>query len=230
MLVADVVKMAQGLLNDVKGTNFTTEALLPHINTAMAELQEEFEINNVPVTDSVTSDPIEIPEGETEIAFFVDAPHPRLPDNFVEPQLLWQRQAGIDPWIPMVCVQRLPQEWDGIEVNQLLNYVWKEQKIKFLPANCDMEVKIEYVKHLFRPLIDANAKIDIINSLTFLGYRSAGLAARFIGENPERADSLDTMAILGMNRALGISAKGRQKIAVRRRPFMASYKRRGYLR
>lgn len=227
MLVTDVIKQAQVHLNDVRGTNFTFEALVGHLNTAMAELQEEFEINNVPSTTTVSTD-ITVPEGETEVAFFADPPHARLPDDLIEPQKLWQRQSGIDPYIPMTKLNFLPLNWEGTPINQFTGYVWEEQKLKFLPANTDVDLRIEYVRSLFRPVTSEADRIYIINSLTFLAYRTAGLASRFIGENNDRADSLDQMALLAMNRVLGISAKGRQSITVRRRPFLANFKRRGW--
>jgi hypothetical protein len=64
--------------------------------------------------------------------------------------------------------------------------------------------------------------IPIINSESFLQYRTAGLVAEFIGENVERAADLNSMAQLALDRFLGINVKGRQAVFTRKRPFMAA--------
>ena len=53
---------------------------------ALQELREVFELNNVPVTDTFTSDPINIPAGYDHIAFN-NGSNPSLPTDFVEPKV-----------------------------------------------------------------------------------------------------------------------------------------------
>jgi len=52
------------------------------------------------------------------------------------------------------------------------------------------------------------------------------LMASNIAENPTRAQELNGDAIRSIDRALGITIKGRQSQVTRRRPFRAGYKSR----
>ena len=60
-------------------------------------------------------------------------------------------------------------------------------------------------------------------------YRTAALCSSFIGENQSRADQLNIAASLAIDRMIEVNVKGGQGIVVRRRPFMAAYKSRGYI-
>jgi hypothetical protein len=69
----------------------------------------------------------------------------------------------------------------------------------------------------------------MINSRSYLSYKTAALCAMFIGENESRAKILNDQADEAMERLEGISNKGRQQIMTRHRPFRAAYKSRGYI-
>jgi hypothetical protein len=56
-----VMNQAAALLNDPSRTVYTYPVQIPYLNQALQELQELFELNNIPVTDTVTSTPIEVP-------------------------------------------------------------------------------------------------------------------------------------------------------------------------
>ena len=58
----------------------------------------------------------------------------------------------------------------------------------------------------------------------------AALCAEFIERNLTSANSLSANAIIAIDRARGISVKGKQAINTRRRPFRNAYKRRGGFR
>jgi len=222
-----VAQRAAALCNDSAQQVYTFTALLPYLNQALQELQEIFELNEIPCTQTASA-VLNVPAGTSEITFEPDTPDPDvdyLPDDLVEPQLLWERPEGIDPFIPMTRLNVLPLQQSGVEINQLVNYVWEDQKIKFLPANQDNDVKMNYIKTLFAEITEATDTISIINSQSFLQYRTAGLAARFIGENPTRAQDLDGDASLALDRVTGIGTKGRQSIFTRRRPFRQGWKR-----
>jgi hypothetical protein len=226
LVAGTVMNAAAASLNDVARTVYTYTAQVPHLNTALQELQEEFELNDIPVT-AATSAVINCPSGTTVIEFNV-APDPELPADLIEPQKLWERTEGIDPWIPMTKVDALPLYMEGAETNAFIFWVWESQKIKLLATNQDNDIKMEYTRNLFTPVVDENSPIGVINAQTFLQYRTAALCAEFIGENKTRADDLNAFAALAIGRATGIGTKGRQAIVTRRRPFRASYKRRTF--
>jgi hypothetical protein len=228
-----VMDRVGSLLNDRTLSVYTYEVQLPFLNQALQELKEYFELNNIPVTDTVTSDPIEVPNGVGSIGFAPDPPivdTPYLPDDLVEPKIVWQAQSGQNQFIQIPRVDFLPRNQQGIEINQIMEYVWQSQELRFLPANTDIDIKLDYIRNLFNEFVedDGSDVIGVVNSETYLQYKTGALVARFIAENPTRADILDTLALSAMDRSLGIGTKGRQRIQIRRRPFRANYKRRTF--
>lgn len=223
-----VMDQSAALLNDANKTVYSYTAQLPYLNMALQELQELFELNDVPVTQIVTSSPIDVDANVSEISF---TSVPPLPSDLIEPQQLWERTAGIDPYVPMSKLDTLPLYMEGTQISQLLFYVWESQKLNFLPANADNQIKIVYTKALFTEFTDITGadQVNVINAASFLEYRNAALCAEFIGENPTRALALNQNALLAVDRALGIGAKGRQAFMTRRQPFRSGYKRRTYL-
>ncbi len=226
-LVAGTVLDAMAvLMNDPAKTKYTNTKMIPYLNIALQELREVFELNNVPVTDTFTSDAITIPAGYDHIAFS-NGVNPSLPDDFVEPKIVWERPTGINPFIPMTKLDALPREWEGNPQNQFIWFTWQAQEIRFLPADQDNDIKMDYIRQIFPPVTDTNSQINVINAATFLEYRGGALCAEFIGENPTRANSLNTDAVLSLDRVVGIGTKGRQSITIRRRPFRAGWRMRG---
>ena len=220
---------AASLMNDTARTVYTYADQVPYLNIALNELQEWFEQNEIPVVDTVTANPINVPAGTDEIAFNVGPALPELPDDFIEPQIVWESPEGAETYTKVTRVDFLPRYMEGVEISQFLVYVWQSQKIKFMPANADIDIKFDYIRNLFTPATDENSVINVINAQSFLTYRTAALIAEFIGENKTRADELNVFAGLAMDRAVSIGTKGRQGIVTRRRPFRQSYKRRSYM-
>jgi hypothetical protein len=220
------------LMNDSAKSIYNYAAQLPYLRIAMQELQEYFELNNIPSTQEVSA-VIWVQAGVTSIQFDAAGTptNPKLPDDLIEPAQLWERTHGIDPFIPMTKRDYLPHYLEGIEAEQFIYYVWEDQQIKFLPAIADNDIKIDYIKELFNniPAIDQNTQINIINATTFLSYRTAALLAEFIERNITSAQALNSYAVMGLDRVTGIGVKGRQNIMTRRRPFRAGYKKRGWM-
>lgn len=233
LLATTVMDNAAALLNDQSMQQYTYLIQIPYLNMALSELKEYFELNNVPVTDTVTDTGLVILTDRTEIGFapLVPLAIDYLPADLIEPKIVWERQEGVDPYVPMTRVDALPRWQEGVELNQFIWFTWQSQAIRFLPANQNNELKMDYIRDLFATVTTGNYTtydVAVINAQSFLQYRTAGLCARFIGENPTRAQELDGQAGLSMDRALGIGTKGRQAILLRRRPFRASYKNRSY--
>lgn len=220
---ADVLDSSASLLNDTAKTNYTYAAQIPYLRIAMNELQEYFQLHNIPVTQ-LTSALINIPAGITQI-IYDGVGIPSLPSDMNEPQQLWERAEGIDPYIPMHKRDYLPH-YSGTPTNQFGIYVWENQTIKFLVSNRDNDIKIDYIRQMFGTIINEFATINIKNANTFLEYRTAALCAEFIERNTTSSDSLNAYASLGLDRATGISIKGKQSIMTRRRPFRSNYKSR----
>jgi hypothetical protein len=222
----DVMDSAAALNNDPSKTVYTYTKQLPFVNIALRELQRVYELNQLPVT-SVTSAVISaIPTGTstTEITF---TSSPALPNDLVEPRLLWERQTGIDPYVPMSKVDFLPQQLAGVQIPQFIWYVWQSQKIIVLSASEVNDIKMEYTKFLFSTVSSVTGadNLDVINTQSYLEFKVGALIAQYLAQNPSRAESLEGEAERALQESAGISTKGRQAIAVRHRPFRAGYKR-----
>lgn len=224
LTAATVMDQSAALLNDVAKTVYTYVAQMPYLNMALQELQEIFELNNVPVTDTI-SDVIACTTATTAIGY---ATSPALPEDMIEPQRLWEAPTGQESWVPMTKVDSLPLYQTGVAIPRYNWYVWNSQEIRVLAANQPNDIKIEYIRNLFTLVTDENTQLAVINAATFLEYRTASLCSEFIGENTTRSSSLNSYAVLGLDRVTGIGAKGRQAILTRRRPFRSAYKRRTY--
>lgn len=230
---AEVMDLSASLMNDTAKTVYTYEAQMPYLNMALKELQEEFQLNNISVTNE-ESDEIEIVANTTEVT-----PHdgvgtgnaPHYPNDLIEIQKISERAAGSsDAFLPMTKKEFLPRYTQADQLSVLSVWAWEHQRIKFIGCNMDREIKLDYIRTLFPKITNQAAVLGVINCETFLFYRTAGLCTRFIGENPMRADELDSDALLARDRVIGIGNKSKQAIVTRRRPFMQSYKLRGWTR
>jgi len=223
MLASEVMNDSAAFLNDRARSMFTYTVQIPYLNVALSELREIMEQNNVPMTNE-SAVGIVLTAGLTGIGGPNE--NPALPPDLIEPQELFERSNGTtQDFIPMVKKDFLPNR-ETLTIS-LVYWSWQGQMIKFLGATGDREIKINYVANAVPRIVTENDPISVINARTFLGYRTAALCARFIGENESRSQELTGNAQVGMDRFLSISTKGRQSIFTRRRPFMASYKVRG---
>ena len=222
MLASEVMTNAAALLNDTALTNFTYSAQLPFLNMALNELRETLELNNIPVTNAISS----IIPVTTAMFDIGGSTGPALPTGLIEIQRLYERQTGTsDTFIPMTRVEFLPLV--AVLTNSLGYWTWQGEVIRFIGSNSNRDVKIEYIATVISPVTSSASSITLINAASFLGYRTAALCAEFIGENPARASELNTYAGMAADRFLGINVKGAQEMSTRRKPFMAAYKTRG---
>lgn len=223
---AEVISMVASLQNDTAQSVYTNEAVLPYLNMALGELQEEFELSNVPVTNE-TSATLNVPAGTTVIAF--TGTTPTLPSDLIDIQQLWESGEDENQWIPMTRKEFLPHYLENVTISQFLYWSWINQEIRLPTADADNDIKIDYIKNIFAEVTidDVDDELNVINSKTWLGYKTAALCSMYIGENETRAGVLNAQAAEALGRLLGISAKGRQAITTRRRPFRSSYKRYG---
>jgi len=222
-----VMRASASLNNDTARSTYTYTAQIPFLNMALQELQEYFELHSVPVTEK-TSTVIPVDAGQTIIGYTIIPAFPlmKLPPDMIEPTQLWERNRDIDPFIPMTRKDYLPHNLQGILTNQFIYYTWQNQEIEFLESNQDNDIKIDYIRRLFTEMINETSPINVINAQTFLEYRTGSLCAEFIGEDETRATKLNNYAGLALDRATGITVKGKQTIQTRRRPFRAAFKRR----
>lgn len=228
IFASDVMGDAAAFLNDVNLTTYTYAVQIPYLNIAQKELRKHFALANVNITDETTSDPLVLPAGQDNIQYF-QAPAVELPSDLIDIRRAWQRPTGSgQQYIPLPRLGGLPIELQGIEVNYLYGYVWERQMMKFLPANVDTDIKLEYIFNILPLITSENDEIVCNFSDSFLAARTAALVAKHVEENDTRATELNATAGVFLEEVIGIATKNNQSRNTRRRPFRAGFKNRGY--
>lgn len=225
---AEIIDMAASLQNDTAQDVYTDAACLPYFNMALRELQEIFELNNVPVTNQVSA-VLPVAAGVSTIKY--QGTVPLIPSDLIEIRRLWESPTGLNQWTEVFEKEFIPQYWEnGNTISQFLIYAWIANEIKLIAANADNDLKIDYMRSLFSAVpigaVEMELGVHFKNIFTYLGFETAALCSMFIGENETRASALEQKANASLNVSVGISTKGRQSIVTRRRPFRSSYKRR----
>lgn len=221
LLASEVMDLSAAALNDADRTTYTYDIQIPYLKMALQELQEIFQLNSLPITQQ-TSAVIALTAGDDSIQFNV-INSPRLPDNLIEPQRLWEQNRDSGPFMPMTRKEYIPHGLSSA-MNQQIYWVWQQNKIILLPSNQNNDIKIDYLGSLFPKYVIEQTIIPCQNGLGFLSYRIGGLIKELIERDLQGASSLNGFASLALDRIQGISIKGKQSIMARRRPFRSSYK------
>jgi hypothetical protein len=222
-----ITSVAGACMNDAAQAVYDNATCLPMLNLALAELQELYEQNDIPITNDESA-AITIKAGVNRLGFDTT---PAFPSNLIEIKQLWESTSGLDQWTPMYKKDTIPHYLDGLTPTSRFG-IWalEQGRVKLIAANTDIDLKIDYIGSLFNlPILikDINVNLPFTNVETYLIYKTGALCAMFIAENESRAVALDSLTGTALSRALGIPIKGMQSIITRRRPFRASYKRRG---
>lgn len=215
------------LMNDPAKTDYTYLSQLPYLNMAIDELVESLEESNSSPTNN-TSAILTVPVGSNKITPIENPVAPHYPADLVEIQEVSERMAG-DINSSFIPLGRRDFLQAYVASNSLLFWCWEDQIIKFNPngALSNRDVQIKYVRMAVNQAVDENSIIGTINARSYLSFKTAALCAQFIGENPTRAQILNTQAENSLDRIANINNKGRQQTMTRHRPFRAGFKARG---
>ena len=229
LIASEVMDLTAASLNDVDKTVYNYDVQLPYLKMALQELQEIYELNNLQTSED-SSDFINIPSPllpTTEMVSvrFGTSP-PRLPDNLIEPNKLWERN-GDRPWVPMTRKDFIPAGILGVRTNQLIYWTWQQNELRLLASNQNNQIRIDGVYSLFPKYVNEDTIIPVINGVGFLQFRTAGLISELVENNAARAGTNNSNASLSLDRITGITVKSKQSIVARRRPFRSAYKRVG---
>lgn len=226
LLASEVMDLSAASLNDVDKTTYDYTTQIPYLKLALQELQEIYELNSLAVTEK-SSAAIRVNSGQTKIKFNVVS-GPRLPDNLVEPERLWERTVDFNPWVPMTRKEYLPHELAGTRTSNFTYWVWSSNEIHLLESSQDNDIKIDYIGSLFPKYVRSDTIIPVINAQNYLAYKTASLIVELIERDIAKAGSLSAKADLAMDRISGITIKSKQSIVARRQPFRSAYKRIGW--
>lgn len=205
--IAEIFDGSRATLNDVGISIYTNDALLPFVKIANNELSDYLILNGIPVQKQVQID-IPVPAGSKLLT---------LPNNIVNPVTLWEKAQGA----PQGDYDKMTEKaWDvnAPQTTTLINWVWRDQEVKFNGATTPRDVRLDYIR-LLADILDEASLVEVIGSDNFLKFRTAALGARHIGENPVKANELDLEAIKFRDNLLQIGVRKGQSIRGRRRPF-----------
>lgn len=219
----DIFLNARALLNDALADVYTDDVLLPYLRMAITDLRLQCEDNNIPFTN-VTSEAIEITAGTTGIG---GLDQPALPSDLIEIVEMYERLSGTTNDYMLMSRRRFKPKTE-VQTTYLQVFSWQGQKVEFIGSTSDIEVKIDYISQNIGDITDKNTLILVYNSCAFLWFRTAAFAAMYIMENKTRADECNAEAARCIESMESIAQKNEQSMPVRRRPFMSSYRQRGW--
>lgn len=228
LTAGQVMDRAAAIMNDGSKSVYSYAVQFAYLNMALQDLQEHYQQNEIPVVATGSTD-ITVPAGIDHLAFADSPTTPRLPDDLIEPSVVWERQHNINPYTLVTRVNNLDLGLAGQEIDQFIWYVWEDNELRFFAANTDIDIKMNYIRALFATVSDEDDVIPITNGIGYLANRTARHLSFFIAENPTRGNELDADATASLDRLLSIGTKGKQAIITRRRPFRAAYKRGSFL-
>lgn len=212
----------RALMNDQKNAVFTNEVQLEFFKMAYEQIRQACEEYSIPITLK-TSGIIVVTAGVTNIG---GPDGPSLPNDLIEPLDCWEIPSGTtNDYALMKRVTFLPKT--NVITAFLQVWAWKEQYIHLLGASGDVSVKIDYVSVGMPDVVNENTIVQLTNAVNFLKFKTAAFCSMFIGENETRASALNDLAEDAKDTLLNIKIKPQQHMGVRRRPFMANYKRSG---
>ena len=201
-----VIEESQGLLNDLGGVFYTFDSLLPYLNKAYRELQDYYNLHGLKTTVDVSSPGITVPANAESLA--------NPPADLLRPITLSERTPGsVEQFTEM---DERNWEPDEVRTTHLRVWTWREETIYFRGATADRELRIRYVKSL-SPLAGAGSFVAVANAKSVLAARTAALGARYIGENPTRADELDSETGRALDRLIVTAIRQSQGLPARRR-------------
>lgn len=220
----DIFENAKSLLNDQLGDVYTDDVLLPYLRMAIVDLRLECEDNNIPYTN-ITSEAITVSAGTLGLG---GPGQPPLPKDLVEIVEMYERSAGTTNDYMLMRRRRFEPKTET-QTTFLQVYTWQGQRVHFIGATSDIQVKIDYISQNIGDVVNKNTLILIFNSCAFLWFRTAALAAFYIMENKTRSDECNSEAARCIETMESIAQKSEQNMPIRRRPFMSSYRNRGWM-
>lgn len=210
-LASTVMDRAAALLNDSARSLYSYTVQLPYLKSAWDRLQMKLQLNGIPVVEEISS--------VTNVA--ANATYITSPSDLVMPLAISERaDETSDLFVDVEYVSDIP-EMD--QEDTIIYWTWREEVLYINPPATNREVKIRYLKSL-TAISGESTSLAVLNSTEYLAYKTAALCARYIGENPVRADYLDMEAQSALEELLAIEVKAKQAVPVRPRSYGASKK------
>lgn len=175
--VQTVIDEVQYLLNDQAGTRWDFNSLLPALQKAHREMQLKVSLAGLPVLKK-TSAVITVPALTTDLTAPAGGGASLQPSDLIEPSACEERQSGTsDLFSPM---EEAVWEPDVEQTEWLRFWMWREEKVQFVGATVDVDIKLHYTKGLTIPTSE-NDSLGLINAILYLSPRTAAIASGRLG-------------------------------------------------
>jgi len=212
VLASEIMDQSASMLNDTAKTLYSYVAQLPYLRKAAEDLELiliELGQSSLQRAESGTLD---------VDASDIDQALTNVPSNLFIPINVFERarDANDEEWQLMT-----EQAWEenvaqGVTLG---NWTFRNNQIIFPPCSADREVYVTYWRQLVA-ITSESSNAEVVGSKTYLAAKTAELCARYIGENPERADALLSVEVIPLrDRLENIYVKSSQSLRVRRRRF-----------
>lgn len=207
LLASEVMDRTRAVLNDVAIDLYSNEVLLPYLKIANDDLSDELVDHGATVSKEVTSD---IPLAAT-------IKEPSLPDNFIVPIEVYEKNQGEDDSSYRYMHQRtfIP---NGLPSKELGIWAWREQAIVTGGSIINKTLRVRYYR-LITSILGENTSIELTHALNYLAYHTGALASEHIGQNRAKAIDLESMAVVKLNKLLKKEVKQTHSKPTRRKPF-----------
>lgn len=198
--MSQVLTTARTYLNDDNATQFPDQTLIPKIQEAHRELQEELWVVGSPLV-----------RGQTQVNYSAGATTlGAMPTDFLCPTALFENQAGVPVsfpgWTPMTEAFYIPLGYT--QTNQLNWWVWQQEVINVAGANQNRAVVIQYRRQISIPIL-ATDVIGILFGESYLAARAAAISAGTVG-NAEVYAAMTALAKENLGKVIAAN-RGQQK-------------------
>jgi hypothetical protein len=220
--ILSAITSAAARLNDAAQADYTTAALLPFAKDAAEELQDELELYGIQVLETKSAIII-VPANTVQLSTPFGGGGSLIPTDMMEPQKIVERLSGSTD----LFMDTVRRQWEPeiLPTTELRYWTYRDEDIFFVGALTTRDIKIYYIKNVIN-IVDQNSNVNVKSAKQFMINRIAAMGARYVGENPTRADELDGAASKMLDKVIRIGMKGKQGHRARRRPFVITGRRR----
>ncbi len=204
VLMSQVLATARTYLNDDNGTQFPDPVLIPKVQEAHRELQEELWVIGSPLVRGQTA-----PLAYVTPAVTLTAAMAAITD-FLCPTALFENAAAstiVQPgWTPMTEAFYIPL---GTAMAATLAWwAWSQEVIVLAGCTANRAVIVQYRRQITIPIV-ATDPIGILFGESYLSARTAAIAAGTVG-NKEVYDAMTALAKENLAKVISAN-RGQQK-------------------
>jgi hypothetical protein len=202
--LSQVLTTARTYLNDDAGQVFPDPVLIPKVQEAHRELQENLWIVGSPLV-----------RGQSLLAYTTPGTaFPTLPTDFLCPTALFENAASsavsAAGWVPMTEAFYIPL---GTAVAATLGWwAWQQEQIVIAGASANRAVILQYRRSITVPVLSTDL-IGILFGESYLAARAAAIAAGTLG-NADLYTNMTALAKENLGRVISAN-RGQQKSIIK---------------